>query len=319
MLGFKDLKESINVTDKSVECPVKGCGRKVKRRKDGIRRRNRFKCPEHDIYISPYTFEYERDMDNLLWRRYEDLYLLNRVKRAGAESRMAREDSEEAVVWNVFRFLDLQDLLVPVFNILLGVKLDDPVIIYWSYHKGEKGVWSELVGAGEEFGENMRRAPGPDIIIDSRDTLIFIEAKLTADNQTVPPTGKSTKKYLTGGQYWFSRVFRSDYETVAVKDRMYELTRLWLLGTRTAARKKADFYLLNLVREGREEDIEVTFGRHIREDPARMFLRITWEGICRGIEDSCPPGEGRDKISDYFENKTLGYDGDGRLRKAFQA
>jgi hypothetical protein len=211
----------------------------------------------------------------------------------------------------------MQDLVIPVFDSLLEIELEDPEMIYWTYHGGEKSIWSELDRAKEKFGDDTAAGLGPDIIIDSRNALIFIEAKLTAGNETEPQSKKETKKYMTGGRSWFGRVFRSDYERVAIKDRKYELMRLWLLGTWMAARRGVDFYLLNLVREGEEEGIEVTFGKHLKEEPARIFKRITWEKIYRGIADSYVPKEGKEKIIDYFENKTLGYDEKGRLIKAF--
>ena len=318
MLGFKDLKKSITVTEKWVECPVKDCGKKVKRQKDRFQRKKRFKCPEHNIYISPSTFEYERDMDNLLWRHYEDLHLLNRAKRAKVEREMTRDDSKDAVVWNVFRYLDLQDLIIPIFQFLLQIELEEPEIIYWSYHRGEKSVWSELDRARREFGEDTGTAAGPDIIIDSHDALIFIQAELAEGGGKEAPSGKDTKKYLSRGRSWFSRVFRSDYEKVAVEEGQYELMRLWLLGTWMAARKGVDFYLLDLVREGEEEGIEVIFGIHLKEGPARIFKRITWEKIYKGIADSYVPKEGKEKIIDYLENKTLGYDEDEGIIKAFR-
>jgi hypothetical protein len=318
MLGFKDLKESITITEKSVECPVKDCRRKVKRQKDGFQRKKRFKCPEHNIYISPSTFEYERDMDNLLWHHYEDLHLLNRVKRAKVGSEMARDESEDAVVWNVFRFLGMQDLVIPVFDSLLQIELEDPEMIYWTYHRGEKSIWSEFERAREKFGDDTAAGLGPDIIIDSRNALIFIQAELAASRETEAPSGKDAKKLLSGGKSWFGGVFRSDYEEVALEEGKYELMRLWLLGTWMAARKGVDFYLLNLVREGEEEGIEVIFGKHLKEGPERIFKRITWEKIYKGIADSYVPKEGKQKIIDYLENKTLGYDEDGRLIKAFK-
>jgi hypothetical protein len=318
MFGLKDLKESITVTERWVECPVKDCGRKVKRQKGSLQRKKRFKCPEHYIYISPSTFSYERDMDNLLWCHYDDLYLLNRAKRAKVEREMTRDDSVDALVWNVFRFLDLQDLIIPVFEFLLQIELEEPQIIYWSYHSGEKSVWSKLVRASREFGEDAGAGAGPDIIIDSRNALIFIQAELAAGGEMEVPREKDAKKLVSGGRSWFSKVFMSDYEEVAGEEGCCRRMRLWLLGTWMAAQEGVDFYLLDLVREGEEEGIEVIFGKHLKEGPEKIFKRITWEKIYKGIADSYVPREGKQKIITYLENKTLGYDQNRRLVKAFE-
>ena len=68
MLGIKELKENIKITDTTVECPVKGCNQRVARQRDRFRKEDKFKCPNHNIYISPSTFEYSSKQDNLLWK-----------------------------------------------------------------------------------------------------------------------------------------------------------------------------------------------------------------------------------------------------------
>ena len=105
MLGIEELKECIEITDSTVECPVKGCSEKVERQRGVFKREDRFRCPVHNIYISPSTFEYQSELDNLLWKDEVDLDLLKRIKKVKRESRIARDNSEDAVTWNVFRFL----------------------------------------------------------------------------------------------------------------------------------------------------------------------------------------------------------------------
>lgn len=317
MLGLEELKEHIEVTHRWVECPVKGCEEKVPRHRKGSRRRKKFQCPEHRIYISPTTFEYEFDTDNLLWRAREDLELLNGIKEVKRESGMGPDNSEDAVTWNVFRFLDKKALAAEVMGVLLDTSLEDCELMYWSYDPGEDAPWSELRRARSEFGEHTRGTE-PDLIMSCRGTLLFIEAKLTSLNETVPRKDEATRQYLTGGQFWFPRVFVSDYKTVAVKDKKYELMRFWLLGSWIAARMGVEFYLVNLVREGMEEDIEEVFGKHLREGEGRVFTRLTWEDIYRQIAKSALEEADKKKMTGYLENKSTGYDHKGELRKAFR-
>ncbi len=56
MYGLKDLKEKINITKTTVECPVKDCDVIVERQRKSFKREERFYCPKHKIYISPSTF-----------------------------------------------------------------------------------------------------------------------------------------------------------------------------------------------------------------------------------------------------------------------
>jgi hypothetical protein len=317
MLGVNELKEKIERTDKTVECPVKDCNEKVERQRKVFKREERFKCPKHNIYVSPSTFEYPTELDNLLWKDKDDLDLFKKIKTVKRESRIARNKSEDAVTWNVFRFLERNNLVEPILGSIIGSTLKSSEIIYWSYCQKENTDWSELNKAREEFGEEIKRSSEPDIIIKTDIALLFIEAKLTARNETSPPDKSNPQKYETGGDNWFSKVFKSDYKTVAIVEKKYELLRFWLLGTWMANQKDLEFYLVNLVLSEREKEIEAIFKRHIKESQTRRFMRITWEDIYHQILNSNLSGVDKDTIINYFKNKTLGYNGKGKLKRAF--
>jgi len=317
MFGIKELKENIEVTETTVECPVKGCSEKVERQEKFFKREERFKCPKHNIYISPSTFEYQSELDNLLWKDEADLDLFERIKKVKRESRIARDNSEDAVTWNVFRFLERNNLVESTLSSIIGVALKSSEVIYWSYSQQEKSSWFELNKAREEFGEEIKRSSEPDVIIKTDSTLFFIEAKLNAGNETNPGNISDSKKYKTGGNNWFSKVFKSDFKKVAIDEKKYELLRFWLLGTWIAERQKLDFYLVNLVLSGREKNIEAIFKRHIYETQSRKFIRITWEDIYQQILNSGLSRNDKDTMIKYFENKTVGYDWNGKLQRAF--
>lgn len=317
MLGMEELKERIEITETTVECPVKGCGEKVERQREVFKPEERFKCPEHNIYISPSTFEYQSELDNLLWKDKADLDLLTKIKTVKRESRIARDNSEDAVSWNVFRFLERNNLVEGFLSLIIGTPLRSSDVIYWSYSQGENSSWSELNKARKEFGEEIKRSSEPDVIIKTDNALLFIEAKLTAGNETIPSDMSNSKRYETGGDNWFSKVFKSDYKTVAIVEKKYELLRFWLLGTWIAKQQDLDFYLVNLVLSEREKDIEVIFKRHPYENQRRKFIRITWEDIYQQILNSGLSGIDKNTMIKYFRNKTMGYDGNGKLQRAF--
>ena len=317
MLGMEELKGSIEITEATVECPVKDCSEKVERQRKVFKRKKRFKCPKHNIYISPSTFEYQNESDNLLWKDKTDLDLFGKIKKVKRESRIARDNSEDAVTWNVFRFLERNNLVGITLSSIIGATLKSPEVIYWSFCQRENSSWSELNNAREEFGEEIKRGSKPDIIIKTDNILLFIEAKLTAGNETAPSDISNSKKYEIGGDNWFSKVFKSDYRTVAIDEKKYELLRFWLLGTWIAKQQDLDFYLANLVLSEREKDIEAIFKRHLCENQKMKFIRITWEEIYQQILNSNLSGTDKDKMIKYFRNKTIGYDGNGRLQSAF--
>jgi hypothetical protein len=319
MLGSRDLKDTIEITESTVECPVRGCGEKVPRQRRVFRRQEGFKCPRHHIYISPSTFEYQDELDNILWKEQRDLELFRGVKSVKRESRIARDNSEDAVTWNVFRFLQKTKLLPGLLTNLTRSSSQECEAIYWGYSEREDDVWSPLLQARREFETRPRSGSEPDIIVQCDNALFFIEAKLASGNNTLLRSKDYNvkEKFVTGGNRWYPYVFRSDFETVAITQKKYELLRFWLLGTWIAHCLNLDFYLVNLVLSEREKRIEHIFKPHIKENKHRKFLRTTWEDVYHFIQDIQLSSEEKDMVTAYFEEKTLGYDSQGRLQRAF--
>ncbi|HNT90476.1 MAG: hypothetical protein BWY08_00755 [Bacteroidetes bacterium ADurb.Bin174] len=318
MYGIKDLKQIINnITQTTVECPVKDCSCIVERQHRSFRREARFMCPEHKIYISPTTFEYDSKIDNLLWQNKVDLELLEEIKKAKRESRIERDNSEDSLTWNVFRYLENTNQLASLLSHFGHVSHFDADLIYWSYSLKLKGPWQELKRARYEFGESQARGSEPDLIALTDKSLYFIEAKLTATNNTSPSDKNNRKKYLTGGNGWYKQVFRSDFDTVAIQAKKYELFRFWLLGSWLAKEINRNFCLINIVLSERDKDIEERFIPHIIQvEGQRQFKRITWEGIYDYIVKNAPDSQDKQLMVKYFHNKTIGYKY-GILQKAF--
>jgi len=316
---FNDLRTERFVTEKKVPCPVKGCSAQVERQKRVFQRAEPFKCKKHDIYISPSTFEYEDYESNLLWSSPDDTELLECIFAEKRESRMARERSEDAVTWNVFRYLEKSGLLKGYLDSISRSGNEGARIIYWSFDQTTGGAWEPLTRARKEFGEKVQLGSEPDLIIETDGNIYFLEAKLDSGNKTRPSKPDDRKKYETGGSSWFGEVFKShvDFDKVANKESFYELMRFWLLGTWIAnARLDRNFYLINLVLGKKEHDVEHQFGRHIDYNEIRAFKRLTWEQVYSLIEREAPP-EGKKEIVEFFHGKTLGYNSSSVLQRAF--
>jgi hypothetical protein len=119
-----------------------------------FKRLEEFKCPIHNIFISPSTFEYQESLVNILWRDETDQDLLfNRICKVKRETkRFARDNSEDAVTWNVFRYLEKEKLLQSFLSELAGFSVGYPdEVIYWSYSQSERKVWSKLQEARENL------------------------------------------------------------------------------------------------------------------------------------------------------------------------
>ena len=318
MLGVNELKDTIMVTDTGTECPVIGCTVTVERQKGTFRHDDKYKCPVHDLYISPSSFEYGDMRNNLLWTAPEDMALLKKIFKVKRESRMERNSSEDAVSWNAFRYLEKNNMLSGLLSYISGAAQVGPEIIYWSYSQSEGGGWTGLNRARMEFGEQIKRGSEPDIIVKTKNALFIIEVKVSARNETKPTPRGQDKGYLAGGEGWYKNVFTSDYNTVAVKDKKYELMRYWLLGSWLAKEQNCDFYLISLVLEGREPGLVPAFKKHIAETENRKYKRLDWEELYGYIVKNAPAGEDKDALIKYFKNKTANYDSKRKLQKAFK-
>ncbi|HOJ38888.1 MAG TPA: hypothetical protein PKX93_01235 [bacterium] len=311
------MEERIQITETTVECPVKNCDKKVERQKGVFKREEKFKCPKHNIYISPSTFEYENELRNLLWKDKTDLDFFNKIKKVKRESRIARDNSEDALTWNVFRFLERNKLLCEFLQNLIHICEDKIEIIYWSYSQSQESVWDMSNRGREEFELVHSKGSEPDVIILGDKNLIFIEAKFCANNETIPYKLYVEDKYVSGGNGRWNKVFRCDFKTVAAENKKYELSRFWLIGSWIAKQLHRNFYLINITLSKRGENIEEIFKKHIVENNSRIFKRITWEQIYGYISNSNFSADDKKIIIRYFKNKSMGYDSNGILQHAF--
>ena len=313
MYGLNELRHTNYKDNKTVDCPVKGCTIKVERQTKPLKKELKYRCPVHRIYIAPTTFEYETEKENLLWNDSKDMELFCHIKKVKKESRIARDNSEDALTWNVFRFLDKHELLPGFLSYISGKDIKEAELILWSYSPQNKASWPHLNEARHVFEKS--RGSEPDILIKTDKVLFLIEAKFNSSNKT-PNELTSRNNYETADNKLFSKIFRSNIETVVVKENRYELMRFWLLGSWIAKQLNIDFELYSLVKKSSEKNIEKEFGKHIIESSERKFFRLTWEeiyGFVENLEDS----EYKQKLIAYFKNKTSGYNGKGIIKKAF--
>jgi len=148
MFGLEELKKKIDVKGDMIICPVIGCETQVKKMKRGIpessdgylkKRGGRkegfeqYLCKEHKIYITPTTFIYDDLRDNLLWYHVDKGLLGKIIEVKRVKGQLHHDNSEDAVTWNVFRFLERSKLLSEFLSKLCNSPVANPEIIYWSY------------------------------------------------------------------------------------------------------------------------------------------------------------------------------------------
>lgn len=317
MLGWSSLKKHIRGAERGTVCPVEGCTiRLAERQQRTFRVGPEFACPVHGIAFSASTFEHLDPSRNAIWGDYGEYESLDSKR----ESRFGRENSEDAVTWNVFRFLETHGLLAGYLSELAQLSVSAPKTIFWSHDRESGQPWAPLMEARAQFELNPAKGSEPDLMVMTDRCLFVIEAKLTAGNATVPGTARSRDRYVKGGDGWWHESFSTDCENeeIAEQSRLYELMRFWLIGSWMARMARTDFRLINLLRSeaSEEADIEFRFRRFLRADAHFRFLRATWEGIRTFIAAKAPDSADRERMISYFGEKTMGYR-DGDLRRAF--
>jgi len=308
MFLWDDLKKEIIDQKGRSACPVEGCIKDLPRQTKTFKNASRFQCPKHRIYVSPTTFEYPDETDNLIWKDAADLMLWAKIKQPGVkrESRVARDRSEDAVAWNVMRYLEREQLIREWVRCISNDEPADADVIYWSLCQHTGQPWKPLLDTCPMFGESVKHRSEPDVIVNCPDILVFVEAKFGSGNAK---GDNKPKEYETGCNGWFNDVSTADttFQSVAGDSEMYQLMRLWLIGSRIASEQGKRFLLVNLVLRAAEENIERIFGGHCRQAMNRRFCRATWEDICEKIVMRQPESESRDDLIQFFRNKTLGY------------
>lgn len=276
MFLYNNLKPIRPIVGELVQCPVKGCEKEGPLRSKADRiNEERFLCLKHRIYITKNTFIYKEENDNFLWNCEEDSVILNKIKTVKREThRLGHENSEDAVTWNVFRYLERNGLLESYLEAISGRKQHNPEVIYWTYSKGNGGVWVPMKNAWVHFEKSSRNhRTEPDVIIKTDDAVFLVEAKLNSSNYSYPENQRVKEKYMADG--WFGTVFKKDFgfDDIAVDAKRYELMRMWLLGSWMAAESGIGFYLLNLIRKKSREKVD--FSIFIEQSKSQGFKKTT--------------------------------------------
>ena len=109
---------------------------------------------------------------------------LESTKLFKRDSRMARERSEDTLTWNVFRYLEKKQLRNEAIERFIRDVIEESELIFFFYFELEGGTLSLLKEERRTFQEST--GTEPDIIIDSKEHIIFIEVKFTSGNRIKP-------------------------------------------------------------------------------------------------------------------------------------
>ena len=316
MFGVSVLKPRLDVGASDVSCPVRGCGYRVPLQPALFRTTPEYRCPLHRIYVAASTFAYEREADNLLWTREDDLVLLNGGRQRGWDLGLAYENSERSVTWNVFRWLEVSGALPGLLEHVLGRGVATAHVTYWGYSPEREGVYMPLMRARNAFEEEDATATEPTVLIDTDDTLVLVDPR-TSLGAEAPRTPVGWEHYERGGKGWSTAVFAGSIREVAFDKGPFGLLKLWLLGSYMAELAGKAFVLLHMTPAWSGAPLLAKLRPQFITDPRREARSLTWEDTYAYVIAECAGVRDAQAVLTYFREKSAGYGGDGRLRRAF--
>lgn len=316
MYGVSLLKPRLEHADNGILCPVRGCRHHVPTQPTVLRTTPEFVCPVHKIAVSEATFAYQRETDNLLWTDAESLRLLNSSKTPDRDLRLAHDNSESALSWNVFRWLETSGVLCGLLERWTDERVVSPTMVYWSYSRIREGVHFPLYQARAAFREEDGRETEPAILVETEDLLILIDPHLgSARPSARSPIG--WEEYDEAADGWASGMLKGSCEGFAGERGQFDLLRQWLLGTWMAHQEGKRFLLLYLApgwSRGLPFQAALT---GLRASSERAAMRVTWEDIHAHVAEEHEHVPGAPALLSYLEEKSAGYGDDGLLRRGF--
>jgi len=304
----------------SVPCPALGCKHSVDRMtKKGPNLDSaktllyNYLCPDHRIYISPSTFEYENPLQSILWRTPADedalsVFRIPNGKRT--RSRMGRENDEDSLTWNVFYFLEKYNLLGQFLSVHVQTQygyFDKNVekTVYWSVDMQQKQVWQDLINARKKLGESDFYGSEPDLFLVTENHVTLLEIKFKSSVYTecknIPHYYEDAEKEL--------QVFAVSLKE-AVAQLGYEMVRFFLLGTALESITKKHFCYITLTRSEQDKDLLYKV-RNVVKHP-QTLIHINWgqvQKFLRGTSLHETAKAERRILTRYLDGKTAGYSG----------
>jgi hypothetical protein len=297
-----------------IRCCIRGCERRLTRRRRGQFNVPSHFCPEHGISVSTSpTYLYHRDLQHqnfIIARSW--LHSAEKVERW----RLGNENSEDALTWNVFVGCLRVRALRSLFHALTGWEAcDEPELYLWGNRISADGPepWEELYAARKRIEPRPGIPTEPDAALRVRgQALVLVEAKFGSPNGTLK--GKHdrfgavtdfvrayTSEGAAGGPLHAQWIAQQAPDSV-----LEQLCRHAVFAHRLATDGEAPF-VVNLVRKKDAPDIERRFGPHLLPG-SLQFRRVEWEQLYTLPELHTPAGE---PLRRYLETKSF------RLAKAF--
>jgi hypothetical protein len=319
--GLSDLASDIPegyssrtfVREDRIRCCVAHCNNWMARRRRGQVTTDAVYCEEHGISIST--------APTYIYRDYQRNFIVGRQAVAASTKverwRLGNETSEDALSWNAFVGLLKCGGLTQCFEALTGVVPSDEAELYMWGNRIVPGaapsVFPDLLQVRSQLEKGVGIPTEPDVILRvPGQAIVLIEAKFGSPNGRF--AGKE-KRFGTVNNYlrrYFPKRDQDDplnREWIASQppDRVLEQLCRNAVFAHWLARDGERAFVVNLVDEKSETDVEKEFNYHLRPGPVTFFRRC-WSDI---LELPVLQADEARPLRRYLKNKTL------RLRKAF--
>jgi hypothetical protein len=325
--GTADLDAEVHPVPgqpRRVRCYVRGCSAVLR---TPTRRDRGELCPVHGVRchwsLGSSTYSYWDVRRNII--ASPDLFASRLVGHPFKyeSHRLAQENSEDALSWNVFRSLQEAGQLHEIARWITGQDITtEPLLFLWGIGLSQDifQPWNLLIEARERFENNLpvsRPLTEPDIALFLPGRyLVLIEAKFTSPNTFYANGPRKDGSSLTKDEllnlYHDPGLRILDWEQARTSERVYyQLWRNMIFAEWMASRdgRTTMAYHVSLTRAGAESDSCDRFRQMVRPEYRGRFVHIAWEDIYW----QCAKDNSRmSRLQKYLENKTA------KLTKAFR-
>jgi len=230
-------------------------------------------------------------------------------------SKLSSLHSEDALTWNLFRTLQLNNR-ISYFTDLFdpGIQIDK--IWFWGHDSNRQSEEidpeiQDILNKMEPWGKDgVKQQTEPDVVLMGDGKVYMVECKLGKQSEKVKAWSRSTEgmrpDYAAFIDEHRFKLFANSFNYERDGNRFYQLFRNYLLGAALGSKWHAKFSLLAIVNEqnsnlkGRSHQEEFNYFRSILEDSSNTFL-ITWQQIW----DALPKEENLLPLHNYMENHAL--------------
>jgi len=256
-----------------------------------------------DVYSNRENIIIEPNHPILIWKANKDKLrpdwfpLDVQKKFPGGLPKLGSIHSEDALTWNIFRTLQINNKLQSLTDIF-APELDIYKIWFWGHDANlqSENIDPEIQGLLDQMEpwgkDSVKQQTETDVILLGKHQLIMVECKLGKPGQEIKAWQRSSKgmrpEYAIFMEEQGFKLFANSFNYARDGNRFYQLFRNYVLGAALASKWKIHFSLLAIVNalnsnlEMRSHQEELNSFRSVLVDPSNTFL-ITWQQIWNAL------------------------------------